>query len=60
MIVTVMLPPDGLLALTSGTLRMVAPFGPDGTATISGIPPDILTDLDAPDLEINIVPAEEM
>jgi hypothetical protein len=57
--VTVVPPPDGLLALIAGELRLVAPFGPDGTATITGIEPDVLTAPEGPNLEISVVPAEE-
>jgi hypothetical protein len=51
-------PPDGLLVVTSGTLRLAAPFGPDGRATIADVPAEVLTDPDGPNLEIGIVPPE--
>jgi hypothetical protein len=57
--VTVIPPPNGLIVLTAGTLRLVAPFGPDGTATITNIPSEILLGPDSPDIEIGIVPVEE-
>ena len=56
--ITVIPPPNGLLVLTFGTLRLVAPFAPDGTATISNIPSDVLVHPDGPEMEIGIAPVE--
>jgi hypothetical protein len=58
LVVSVVPPPDGLLAITAGTLRLVAPFGPDGRATIADVPADVLAGPDGPNLEIDIVPPE--
>jgi hypothetical protein len=57
--ITVMPPPTGLLVLTFGTLRFVTPFAPDGTATISNIPSDVLVHPDGPEMEIGIAPVEQ-
>jgi hypothetical protein len=56
MVVTAIPPPDGLLVLIVGTLRLVAPFDPSGIASLSGIPQEVFILPDGPDLEISIVP----
>lgn len=48
----------GLLRLSSGATRLTAPFSPDGSATISAIPFDLLADQSAPDLELIVLPAQ--
>lgn len=60
MIVTKKPPLDGLLVLTSGDLRLVAPFTPDGTAIIDNINSEVLLHPNNPDIEIGIVVTEEL
>lgn len=45
---------DALLVFTSGDLRLVAPFSPEGTATIGNIDPQVLLEPNSPDIEIGI------
>jgi len=52
-------PPEGLLVLAAGALRLVAPFELDGTAVIHDIAADLLIDPQAPDLEISVMPSAE-
>jgi hypothetical protein len=49
-------PEGGLLVLTAGALRLVAPFESDGTAVIQDIAADLLIDPQSPDLEISVMP----
>jgi hypothetical protein len=56
--ITVIPPPDGLLALTLGSHRFVGPFAPDGTATIRDIPTALLTHPAGPEMQIDVVPVE--
>jgi hypothetical protein len=60
MVVSALPPPDGLLMLTTGALVLLARFDPNGQATISDIPAAALLDPAAPDIEVGIVPAEEL
>jgi hypothetical protein len=53
--VTVIPPPPGLLVLTFGSQRFVAPFAPDGTAVVDAIPAEMLLRTDGPDMDIRIV-----
>jgi hypothetical protein len=59
MSVSVWPPLAGLLVLSIGSVRLAAPFAPNGTATIHDLAPQVLTDPTAPNLEISIVPVEE-
>lgn len=52
-------PPEGLLVLAAGALRLVAPFESDGTAVIQDIADDLLIDPQSPDLEVSVMPPAE-
>lgn len=58
--VTITPPLDGLLLLTIGTHRLVAPFNSAGTATANHIPADALLPPDSPEIEIEIASTEEL
>lgn len=54
-VVTVKPPPAGLLVLTIGTFRLVAPFNTEGMATIWDISSDVLLAPNGPEIEMGVV-----
>jgi hypothetical protein len=53
--VTVLPPPAGVLVLASGSARFTAPFDENGIAIIRDVDAAILSDLEAPPLEIMVI-----
>src|SRR5436853_475872 len=58
--VTIAPPLDGLLLLTIGALRLVAPFNSEGRATANHIPSDVLLPPDSSEIEIEIASVGEL
>jgi hypothetical protein len=59
MVARMLPPPEGLLVLAAGGVRLVTPFDADGTAVIADIAADLLIDPQGPDLEVSVVPPAE-
>lgn len=52
-------PPQALAVITCGTFRSVALFNTDGVATVDDLPPYVLTDAQAPNMDIQVFPIED-
>lgn len=59
MVVTTKPPVVGMLRLTAGDTKLTAPFLSDGSATINAIPFSLLSDHEAPDVELIVLPVRD-